>query len=133
MQHNTLIILNVVFFKYGFSECSTNKNDFGNKFVYLWSGLHYKLLFLMRSFCDFSIYIYMKIIKTKKNERCPRRVNNFRTISFFVILCDFDPKWSPPPSTSPASMSKFPSGEKIYQNDFSNDFFITFMKIQKMY
>ena len=43
-------------------------------------------------------------------------MNNFRKDCVFEICWDFwGPKWSPPPS-SPASMSKFPSGGKMERN-----------------
>ena len=62
-----------------------------------------------------------------------QKCEQFSYEGFFEICVDFwDPKWSPPPPppppTSLASMSKFPSGGKEYENNVLKVFFMNFMK-----
>ena len=67
------------------------------------------------------IWIYFKDVFTfvwKMSQKCEQ-------LSYELLFWDFwDPKWPPHPTTSPASMSKFPSGgKKGIENNWSvNDF-----------
>ena len=78
------------------------------------------------------IWTYFKDTFIDLFETCPRSVNKFRTNFFLRCWRMFGVlNGPPPPPPSPASMSKFPSGGKIWKNGFTMMFFIFIIQIQK--
>ena len=110
---------------------------FGGRTV--WCNLYYKLLFLMRLSDAVSFSVYMNIFQTYLCYTCGKMTQKCEQFSHELFFCDFGrfvvlnaPHHSPTPS--PASMSKFPPGEKILKkNVFVCDLFVIFVnKIEKM-
>ena len=113
-QHKTLIIC-ILFFEIWMFE---NVGISFNELVYSWCALYCKLLFWTRLSDSLSFSVYRNIFKRYFStflKKCPRSVNSFRT----NYLLRFEgiwggPKWSPLPSPSLASTSKFPFGGNKY-------------------